>query len=127
LYILLTMNILNFAAQPVAHCASIENVPSVPRMSKNCNPFTSQLRGLSSIRESGIFFPSLLGLGTVESHSVYMQIIIISTSSHFCYNILQIMTILTISIDITGTLYLLISTCQKLVFYRLLPARSCIL
>ena len=39
-----TMKILNFAAQPVAQCASIEKVPYVQGMSKDCNPFTSQLR-----------------------------------------------------------------------------------
>ena len=52
----LTMNMLNFAVQPVAHCATIKHVPSVPRLSKNYKRFTSQLRGMNSIRESRIFF-----------------------------------------------------------------------
>ncbi len=84
---ILTMNILNFAVQPVAHCATIENVPPVARMSKNCNTFTSQPRGMSSsIKEGCIFFPSLLGLDAVKSHRtvcICVQVIIIFTSSHF--------------------------------------------
>ncbi len=44
-----TMNKFNFAAQPVAHVASIINVRSVPGMWEYCNPF----------------LPSLLGFGTV--------------------------------------------------------------
>ncbi len=57
-----TMNKFNFAAQPVAHCASIENVPSVPGMWEYCNPFTSQLRGISSSRVRGVFCHHCLGL-----------------------------------------------------------------